>query len=733
MKKDVLKHLFLFFLFFLLPTIKGTAQFAFLKEGKLNYLEMLDELEPIQASLIAEEKTIQPGRPFWLAIKLEIAKDWHSYWKNPGNSGPTNKVEWSLPENFQIDPLLWPSPLRIETNDLINFGYKDSVLLLARVSPPITLPLDNNVTISATLHWFACKDRCIPGETPLSITLPIKGAPPDFNETTRDEFISTRKSLPQNLWHTSANYQSDHALLYFYPLSREHIMLRDAYFYPEQAGIIDPLAEQKFVKDANGYFLKIKLQKNIEPSLITSLKGVLFSSSGWNNHGTSGGININVPFKVIPSSPKFHHTKVFSTPPVSPNSSSPKLIKLLGFALLGGLILNLMPCVFPMISLNIYYLSRLSKKRRPHLFFHGLLFSMGIVLSFCLLGSLLLVLRSNGESLGWGFQLQNPIFVSVLIWIFFLYSMNLFNLPSIKILPFSSLFQRRSSTLLFKTLLSGIFTFILATPCIGPFLGTTLAITLTLPPLQSILVLSFIALGLSIPYLLFSIFPIILQSLPKPGKWLITFKQAMGFLMVTSTIWLLWVLGAQTESNAVITLLLSLLFLNVALYIRNKQKKQTNKFAKYFSLVTTFSFFLSASLLAIQTSFPKKNILPFSYKKNLQKIVWEPFSLERIHILQKYKTPVFVNFTAKWCLISQGNKISLYSDKVLNKFSQKGVVLMEADWTSKDPTITHELEKFGLIGVPLCLLYQGDPSLPALVLPQILSSKTIIEYLDKTL
>ncbi|MFT5317108.1 MAG: thiol:disulfide interchange protein/DsbC/DsbD-like thiol-disulfide interchange protein, partial [Chlamydiales bacterium] len=698
----------------------------------------------------AEEESIQPGRPFWLGVELDIANGWHTYWKNPGDLGLASKLEWELPEGFTVDSLQWPYPERFETNEFVNFGYQGKVLLLTRLIPPVSLLEMDELTLAVNVHWFACKDQCLPGLEKVSITLAVKSSPPIVNKQTANDFALARENLPNKLWNVSAQSIDGGITLHLTPSNMENLSLSDVYFYPYQPGLIDTHAKQELIVDTSRYTLNIKNINDSFSAEIPYVTGVLVSSNGWDGSGKEGAMEINTPLlsgnmksynlthdKIQKSEAPEHSKKGSETfGGVTLNLEKlPPFSNLLFFAFLGGMILNLMPCVFPVISLKILHFLGLSGQSRFQLFLHGVFFTTGVLLSFWSLGILLFALRMGGASVGWGFQLQEPLFVASLAVFFFLCSLSLFEVFTIGLFSVSGDPHKQTRSVYIGSLLSGILATVVATPCIGPFLGPTLGIALTMPPLQALIILTFVGLGMSTPYLFFAIFPSAIRLLPKPGAWMIVFKQVMGFFMMAASIWLIWVLGAQTDNNSVFFLLLALLFMGIASWIYGSWGNlYKSRVSKAVGMILAISLFTTGVFLVVEAA-SAQTITPDKISNNKseqgQYKIWAPFSSERLEVLLAQGNPVFIDFTAKWCLICQGNKVALQSTKIADEFARRGVATLVADWTVQDPVITRELEKFGRSGVPLYLLYSGDPLEAPHILPQLLTKDIIIEYLDK--
>jgi len=409
------------------------------------------------------------------------------------------------------------------------------------------------------------------------------------------------------------------------------------------------------------------------------------------------------------------------------------LLLFLGMAFLGGMILNLMPCVLPVVSLKILNFVQMAGKNRRLILSHGLAYSLGVLLSFWVLAIALSILQAYGNSVGWGFQLQEPLFVALLAMILFVFSLSMFGIFEVGTMLQTLAGQQevqKGNKGLSSSLFSGILATAVATPCTGPFLGPAVGFAVTQSPFISLLMFTSLGLGMAFPYLLLSAFPQLLRFLPKPGAWMITFRELVAFIMLATTLWLLWVFGAETSMMALFLLLQSFLILGIACWTWGKfgvlhRSKRTRRIA----LGCTVFLMLFGGKLAVDASkqVEETTDIAFNMESNPLKNEWVPFSKELLDKLTAEGKPVFIDFTARWCLICQTNHMALSTDQVEKKFDQLGVVKMKADWTRRDPSITEELKKFGRSGVPLYLYYDGKKTKPE-ILPQILTPETVMDY-----
>lgn len=705
-----------------------------------------EDNSPIQAQIIQENETIQPGLPFSLVVHLTIADNWHTYWKNPGDSGMPPEIEWNLPEGFSINSVHWEAPERFTLDSAVGFGYENDMFLLVELTAPSTLTENTTAKLGAEIKWLACSDMmCLPGNSEVSIELLVKNEPP--KPESQKDFFQFRSALPQKNWELEAQANTESIDLHI--KAPENTQFTTAYFCPEETAFVDHKAMTHFTHEASskhdGYY-QLKLNRlDAKKSQNETLKGVLFLIDENKSEVTKVAVDIPVSEK-----PNMSETNIDSSDEIASldlaevnklNLKSDELpvsefeghfAMALFFAFIGGMLLNLMPCVLPVLSLKIFSFVKMSGESRKLCLQHGLAFSVGVLVSFWTLAGLLLILQSYGQSVGWGFQLQEPIFVAALASIIFILGLNLFGVMEVGTSITSAVgnIQHKREGL-FSSFFSGILATAIATPCTGPFLGSAVGYAVTLPSILALLIFTMLGAGMAFPYLLLSAYPSMLRFIPRPGNWMITFKEIMGLLMMATTIWLLWVFGAETSSLSMIFLIAALFVFGVGAWIYGKwgtplHKKLIRRIA--FSLSSAcFMFGVFIILTATESSIADETTTETTTVASL----WEPFSPQRIVELQAKGIPVFVDFTAKWCLICQTNHMSLSTSSAESKFDSAGVVRMKADWTKKDSIITQELRKFGRSSVPLYVLYGKNPLEKPKILPQVLTSDVVVDYLNE--
>ncbi len=711
-----------------------------------------NESTPLHVELIPENETLQPGQTFWVAIQLKLENGWHAYWKNPGDSGMAIDIEWQLPPGFIAGETEWPYPQRFDLSSLIGYGYEGEVWLLTPITPPQSLPKDSLIEIGANIDWLVCSEEtCLPGSSTAAKNIPVSFSPPVPHNRYVLDFGKARAQMPQKHWHMYAYRKDDQIKLHLQAPEHEGLHYHSAIFFPAHQTLIDhktPAALHPKTDDLSHYVISLK-DVDGSDSKAAFLSGVVVLNSNDPN-AVRKALEVHVPIQekhaadpgpvaMLDTKEKEALKLTLETDSTKAHTSTPTqefeggLLLALLFAFLGGLLLNLMPCVLPVVSFKILSFVKLSGQNRWEILKHGIAFSLGVILSFWVLAGVMLILQAYGRSAGWGFQLQEPIFVAVLaaiLTLFGLSSMGVFELGlSMSALAGSG--QSSSHKGLGSSFFSGILATTVATPCTGPFLGSAIGFAVTLPPFKALLVFTVLGMGMASPYLFLAYYPQWLRYLPKPGEWMVAFKEAMGFLMFATVLWLLWVFGAQTSTLGLILLLCALFFLALGSWIYGKWSPPV-----YSKKVRTISYVLTLLCLTTSGFIISRSVSPqvialASLQKSHDNKIWQPFSESKIANLRKKGVPVFVDFTAKWCLICQANHLVLSSPDVEAKFEQLGVVRMKADWTKNDPKITAALKKFGRSGVPLYVLYSSNPEEAPQILPQVLTPDGVLSYLEK--
>ncbi len=706
----------------------------------------------VVAQLISETTHVAPGQSFLVALHLHMDKDWHTYWSNPGDAGLATQIDWTLPPGFTAGPLQFPTPEIHMMGPLTTYGYAGDVYLLTTITPPKTIAVSDTITngigkgrfeIKAHATWLVCQEECIPGHANLFLKL-------DDHATLQlepGEFFSAaaRARLPalNTRWSVKGTYGPDALSLKFTDLTGASPQVGGhLYFFPSTGNVLDPKEDPAGIKQGDpggGFTWPLKLQQNGEKP--DHLGGVLVSDQPLLPDGKTKAISI-ASFPVGGAAPASAPAAPAPAAPAAPAPTSapaasalatppPFLIAVLGAAFLGGLILNLMPCVLPVLSLKVFSLMKHAGDDPRGAWKQGAAFTAGVVISFWVLAGLLLALRAAGNQLGWGFQMQSPGFVAALILIFFLLGLNLFGVFELgaSLVGLDAKATGRVGHGLASSFLNGALATLAATPCTAPFMGSSLGFAAQQPPFVALLIFTFLALGMATPYLLLTIFPGALRFVPRPGAWMEAVKQFMGFLLLATVIFLLYVFGALVGQDQVPDMLGVLLITGVAAWIYGRWGG-----ALHSAVVRAVSLILVLLLLAyaIHWSIALAGAKPpeMSGAGSTAPDGWQPWTPAAVNQALAQNRPVFVDFTAAWCLSCKVNeRVALDTDTVRAAFAQKNVALFRADWTHADPAITATLRKYQRDGVPLYLLYSPKAKDTPQVLPEVLTPGIVLDAL----
>ena len=639
--------------------------------------------------MLAESYSMNPGDELLVGFKFTLNPGWHTYWENPGDAGEGASIKWNLPNDVDASKILWPGPERIPVEPLMTFGYEDEVVLLTKISTSAAsaIPLNLNAQVS----WYTCKEICIPQEAEVSIPIKLGSKTPSVSKGLLEHTLG---KVPVEFNGTYRVNKLDDS----YVLQGEFEKMDQydsMYFFPKEYGLTNYTENQQYEKNKDTFSLQIMASEvTIEKE---SFKGVI----AVNKNEDVNFIEIDYPLATKEASQEFN------------------ILTLIVFAFLGGLILNIMPCVFPILTIKILRFVEQSRDSTYKTLQQGLLFSLGVVISFLTIAALLIALKSGGESIGWGYQLQSPVVVSLLFYLFvilgFIFMSNIVLGSSLARL--SSITLNKSDSL--ESFLTGVLAVIVASPCTAPFMGSAIGFALLQPSFYSILIFLGLGIGFSLPYLILSAKPSLLSFLPKPGQWMETFKQFMAFPMWASALWLLWVLSSQVGDQEVIQVLLGALLITTGLWLIEKNNSEKN-WVKWLMRLPFLLLFIF-SLWLIPTSYSDLD------ESKQDQLTYTPQLLDD---LREENSLVFLNFTADWCITCKVNEaVALKTTKVSKLLADKNITYMEADWTRKDPIISSTLEQYGRTGLPLYLLFpsKGDP----LILPEILTEDILLSYLNE--
>jgi len=657
----------------------------------------------VAAELVPAVAAVQPGRAFDVALRLAHDPHWHTYWIFPGTGLPTS-IQWTLPPGWRAGPIQWPVPhvLTDSTGMIIGNGYDGETFLLVTLTPPADLAPGASVALKAAVTWLMCKDVCMPGEAALDLTLPVGAGPPPPDAQWGPKLAAARDQLPRapDGWQVSAGRFGDAVTLTVRPPGGQVIAPADLHFFAED-GLV--AFDQPQTGSAAGLAVGLKLPIDPDgPKDANRLRGVLALAKG-----PVPGIAIDVPLGAA--------TAGSSSTLAAPASGG--LGGTLVLAFVGGLILNLMPCVFPVLGIKILGFVNQAGADRRKVTLHGLVFVLGVLISFWVLAGVLIALRAGGRELGWGFQLQEPGFVFALAVLLLVFALNLSGLFEfgLSAMGVGAGLQMKSGYS--GSFFTGVLATVVATPCSAPFLAPALGAALALSAVESITVFTVIALGLSVPYLLLSLFPHAVKLLPRPGAWMETFKQLMAFPLYATVGFLVWVLAGQTPDTGLLLVLFGLVLVAMAAWAYGRWTQPAASPGRR-RVGAAFAAVLLAAGAAV------------GYPARIStEIVWEKWSPDAVTRLRGEGKTLYVDFTARWCATCQSNKALVFSSgRVRAELKRHGVVLLRADWTNKDPQITETLASFNRSAVPFDLIYAPGRADP-IILPELLTPDIVLNAL----
>lgn len=648
------------------------------------------EAPHIEVALLSEVASVQPGESFSVGVLLEPEEGWHTYWLNPGDTGLPTRVSWDLPDDVSAGGLQWPYPERADYQGLTNYGYNGPALLIADIEVPANYSRDS-VDIAAQVDWLVCEEVCIPGQGTLDISLPVGES--SFSEDA-GLFAETRAAHPVPLEFESANFQfGAEAVIQIHGVQPDALSFDRIEFFPLQQGYANNSATPRIIRAVDGLLIQTGL-KEANITVPDELEGLLVIES-------DGEVRA-VQFVAQPDP-----SLIPGSAPAATLDAS--LMLMLLFALLGGLILNLMPCVFPILSLKALSIVESSQYSAAQRRLHGMAYTAGVVVCFLVVAGVLLGLRAAGQEIGWGFQLQSPIFVTALAYLLFVLGLSLSGFIELgtSLMRLGNL--ANDSTGSAGSFLTGALAVIVATPCTAPFMGTAMGVALTLPTYLALLIFVALGVGLALPILAVSFIPAVARWFPKPGAWMVTFKEFLAFPLYLTVIWLLWVLARQTDVSTLALVLIGLVLISFSIWLWKQASHAKHRWISR-------SLSLVALLLAIL-------ILPTQVGGNRGETLLEsqPWSNAALTAGTSSGRPVFVNFTADWCITCKVNeRLVLETETMAELFRSNEVVYLKGDWTNADENITRVLAQFGRSGVPLYLLYMPGNDEPT-IMPQILT------------
>lgn len=693
----------------------------------------------VTVELVARQIAGIPRATNDIGILIKHEPGWHTYWQFAGDSGYAPSVEWKLPRRWTASPIGWPVPEKHKLGPITDFIYSGEVLLPFNLDIPWGTPYGATYTLRAKVDYLVCKDVCIPGTAEVSLRLPVQVAAQ--KGPMESLFAKTRKAIPEkiNSEHIKAYRENDRIRIDFEPLAGK--IEKTIEFFPLTEGLVDfkQLDRVDARKDLVSLYLKAA------PEYLESLKsaapkpfaGVIVADggpdkSGWAIETTLEPEEAPVPLPWAEQQKPVSTAAAPSTPTAQLPTPSPSMstATALSFAFLGGLILNLMPCVFPVLSLKILQLVDGSRRTGP-LAVHGFAFTGGVLLCMALLAGALVALRSVGWAIGWGFQLQEPWVVAILILLFSALTLNLlgvFEFTAASHLADSRAVRKLPVTGPLGSFFTGVLAVVVASPCTAPFMGAALGYAILQDGPVSILIFLTLGFGMALPWLILTLVPVWMKLLPKPGAWMVTFKRIMALPMLAAALWLVWVLTRQVTLYGLVTVLIAMGAVTGLLWAigREQYGRGRSQVLKLVCAVVT----VGCMVLINMGSFDRHAASDEGLEGSVESAAWQSWSEEAVNAAIARGQPVVVDFTAAWCVTCQFNKATaLRTDAAEAELKRLNYARFEADWTNRDSRITAILNKFGRTGVPLYLLYNTDGE--ASILPELLTESSFIEALQK--
>jgi thiol:disulfide interchange protein len=654
----------------------------------------------LSVGLVSARDAIHPGSTLNAGLYFQIEKGWHVYWSNAGDSGEPPHIKWNLPAGITADAMQFPAPKRLPLGPLMDYGYEDSVLFPITLRGDQSLQPGTRIDASAKVDWLVCRAVCLPGKAELKLPLAVADAATPGNDGSGSLIASTLNALPQPLPAAQTKFQPTAAGFTLTVITGRKEAA--AQFFPFDSNQIDNPSPQTVTPLTTG--LRIDLKKdqnlNVTPKELHGLI-VLADGTAFEVHAAPGVLQASEAV----------------------SASVGELLKELGLAFLGGIILNLMPCVFPVLFIKGLALVQSSGEERGRMRAHGWIYTLGILVSFWAVVALLLILRTGGRHFGWGFQFQSPSFVAVMALLLFFLGLSLAGMFEIGLTLTSAGGSLASRGGYAGTFFTGILAMVVATPCTAPFMGAAIGFALAQPAATTFFIFTALGLGLAAPYLLLTFNPGWTRLLPRPGAWMEILKQATAVPIFATVIWLVWLFAQAAGVDALIGLLGAFLLLAVAGWILGRWPARR--------VASVLAALVLIAAVALPVYAMRKYPAAQGSAASVGSKDWEPFTPELVANYRAQGRPVFVDFTASWCLSCQVNeKVVLQRSDVQRRLRASGIALVRADWTRHDEVIAQTLAGLGRSGVPTYVLYPGSAQDPPQVLPEVLTPGIIMNALD---
>ncbi len=683
--------------------------------------------EHVDAQLIAETTTAVPGEILWTALRLDHIQNWHTYWINPGDAGKPTEITWQLPAGVTAGAIVWPTPERFELPaELVDFGYTGEVFLLV----PLSVPADfsaASLTVSADVVWLECEEICIPSGAKLNLTVPVDAQSlAVLDSSWQYGFAQTRAFQPRADITLDASFSIAAGAIEVLVQATENIFegASAVTFIPDEHRIFDYNAEQQITSQLSSLQLKQNFHRRVEREPPQRVGGLLLVTD-------AGGKKLAYQVAAQPSGVNAVQLGGVLAATAGADSeiknSAMPIATVFLFALLGGVILNLMPCVFPILSLKVLSLAVRGDTSLREQRLHGLAYAAGVILAFLSLAVVLLTLQASGAAIGWGFHLQKPWFVGALVFLFFVMGLSMSGVVEFgtSIMGVGGQLQEKDGYS--GSFFTGVLASVVASPCTAPFMGAALGFAFTQSMPVALTVFFALGFGMALPFLVLSFVPALARLMPRPGAWMLTFKQILAFPLYATVVWLLWVLGQQTSIDAMALVIAACVLLAFAAWLYQYRHSHAGFWRHASMLLILLCLAASFSVLRSPLLVARTVSTEVGSSEN-----YEVYSAARLATLRAEGKPVFVNMTAAWCITCLVNeRIALSTDEVTVAMAEKGIIYLKGDWTNNDPEITAVLKQYETSGVPLYLMFPADALKPAEKLPQILTEGILIDAMSR--
>ena len=658
-------------------------------------------------SLVSEYAAVSPGQALRIGLRQRLAPHWHTYWKNPGDAGSPPSITFKAPDGATVGEIAWPGPDRFIIGPVASYGYENEIVFPMDLTVPRDARPGSQLVLEADADWVVCEKECIPEEGKFRLALPVEASARPASVGILAAFKSADARQPQpSAWRASVSAGESTLQLAVEGEGISAASVRSALYFPDSWGVVDHVADQALTVEEGRLTLATTKGQGYAPGPSAGLLAI-----------TDGGGQKRW-FALEPTPAAAAPAPATGAPAALP------LWQMALFAFLGGLILNLMPCVFPVLAIKATAVAAMSGSDRRAVRLSGLFYTLGVLAAFMALALALLAVRLGGSAVGWGFQFQSPLFVAAMSWLMLAIGLNLsgvFEVGGALAGAGQGLAERKGHAGSFFT---GLLAVVVATPCTAPFMGAAIGSALVAPAYVSLAVFATMGLGLALPFLLLGLFPAVARRLPRPGAWMVTLRQAMAFPMYATAAWLLWVLAQQAGEAGLRMALAGLVLVGLVAWLVGLGQQRAGKtwWPRGAALAGV------AGIVGLMAALHGAG--PVAAASPAQSMQAEPYSAERLAALRAEGKPVFVNMTAAWCITCLVNeRTTLSTAAVQEAMREHDVVYMKGDWTNRDPAITAFLQSFQRDGLPFYAFYPAGKA--PVVLPPVLTQAIVTESFEQ--